>query len=212
MAQMGSFDLSDRYASLDAKKDPQIEVDAVVPWEEFRPLLEQVLHKPEAESKSRAMRKPMDAELLFKVLGELYNLSDEQVEYQIRDRLSFMRFLGLGIGDRVPDAKTVSLNREALSQAGKVENLFKLFDPHLARQGYIAPGGQILDASIVPVPGNHNIYEENAAIKGGNEPEGEESKPANRSQKDVDARWTKKRGKNHYGYIRTMLSWIESTN
>ena len=196
------FDLSDRYESLDAKKDPLVEINAVVPWEEFRPLLEQVWRKPESERKSRAGRKPMDAVLMFKtlVLSALYNLSDDQVEYQIRDRLSFMRFLGLGLGDRVPDAKTVWLYREALAQAGKVDDLFKLFDGHLARQGYIARGGQILDASIVPVPRNHNTRAENAAIKGGEVPEDWENKPAKRSQKDVDARWTKKHGKSHYGY------------
>jgi transposase, IS5 family len=202
MAQMGFFDLSDRYASLDAKKDPLVEIDEIVPWEEFRPLLEQVWRKPESERKSRAGRKPMDTVLMFKtlVLGALYNLSDDQVEYQVRDRLSFMRFLGLGLGDRVPDAKTVWLYREALAQAGKVDDLFKLFDHHLARQGYIARGGQILDASIVPVPRNHNTREENAAIKDGKEPEGWKDKPAKRCQKDVDARWTKKHGKSHYGY------------
>jgi IS5 family transposase len=161
MAQMGFFDLSDRYASLDAKKDPLVEIDAVVPWEEFRPLLERIWRKPESERKSRAGRKPMDAVLMFKtlVLGALYNLSDDQIEYQIRDRLSFMRFLGLGLGDRVPDAKTVWFYREALAQAGKVDALFKLFDGHLARQGYIARGGQILDASITRqvIAGNHRV-------------------------------------------------------
>ena len=82
MAQMGFFDLSDRYASLDAKKDPLVEIDAVVPWEEFRPTLERVWRKPDAERKSRAGRKPMDAVLMFKtlVLGALYNLSDDQIE------------------------------------------------------------------------------------------------------------------------------------
>jgi transposase, IS5 family len=202
MAQMGFFDLSDRYVSLDAKNDPLAEINEIVPWEEFRPLLEQVWRKPESERKSRAGRKPMDAVLMFKtlVLGALYNLSDDQVEYQVRDRLSFMRFLGLGLGDRVPDAKTVWLYREALAQAGKVDDLFKLFDHHLARQGYIARGGQILDASIVPVPRNHNTREENAAIREGKEPEGWKDKPAKRSQKDTDARWTKKHGKSHYGY------------
>jgi IS5 family transposase len=202
MAQMGFFDLSDRYASLDAKKDPLVEINDVVPWEEFRPLLDQVWRKPEAERKSRAGRKPMDTVLMFKtlVLSALYNLSDDQVEYQIRDRLSFMRFLGLGLGDRAPDAKTVWFYREALAQAGKVEDLFKLFDGHLARLGYIARGGQILDASIVSVPRNHNTRKENAAIKGGEEPEDWKDKPAKRSQKDVDARWTKKHGKSHYGY------------
>jgi len=202
MAQMGFFDLSDRYASLDAKKYPLAEINEIVPWEEFRPLLEQVWRKPESAHKSRAGRKPMDAVLMFKalVLGALYNLSDEQIECQVRDRLSFMRFLGLVLGDRVPDAKTVWLYREELAQAGKVDDLFKLVDHHLARQGYIARGGQILDASIVPVPRNHNTREENAAIKDGKEPEGWKDKPAKRSQKDIDTRWTKKHGKIHYGY------------
>ena len=117
---MAFFDLSDRYASLDAKKDPLVEIDTVVPWEEFRPTLERVWRKLDAERKSRAGRKPMDAVLMFKtlVLSALYNLSDDQIEYQVRDRLSFMRFLGLGLEDRVPDAKAVWLYREGLAQAG----------------------------------------------------------------------------------------------
>ena len=202
MAQMGFFDLSDRYASLDAKRDPLVEIDAIVPWEEFRPTLERVWRKPEAERKSRAGRKPMDAVVMFKtlVLSALYNLSDDQIEYQVRDRLSFMRFLGLGLEGRVPDAKTVWLYREGLAQAGVVEALFKQFDGYLARQGYIARGGQILDASIVPVPRNHNTRDENKAIKNGEVTEGWADKPAMRSQKDTDARWTKKHGKSHYGY------------
>jgi IS5 family transposase len=81
-----------------------------------------------------------------------------------------------------------------------VEALFGQFDGYLARQGYIARGGQILDASIVPVPRNRNTRDENKAIKAGEVPEGWADKPAKRSQKDVDARWTKKHGKSHYGY------------
>ena len=202
MAQMCFFDLSDRYASLDAKRDPLVEIDAVVPWEEFRPVLERVWRKPEGERKSRAGRKPMDVVVMFKtlVLGALYNLSDDQIEYQVRDRLSFMRFLGLGLEDRVPDAKTVWLYREGLVQAGMVEVLFNQFDGYLARQGYIARGGQILDASIVPVPRNRNTREENAAIKAGEVPEDWADKPTKLRQKDLDARWTKKNGQSHYGY------------
>ena len=141
MAQMGFLDLSDRYASLDAKKDPLIEINAVVPWDEFWPLLEQIWRKPDAAKKSRAGRKPMDVVLMFKalVLSALYNLSDDQIEYQVRDRLSFMRFLGLDLGGRVPDAKTVWLYREALAKAGMVDELFAQFD------GYgIWHGGVIL--------------------------------------------------------------------
>ena len=122
MPQIGFFDLSDRDASLDSKKDPLVAINVVVPWEEFRPVLEQVWRKPDADQKSRAGRKPMDAVLMFKtlVLSALYTLSDDQIAYQVRDRLSFMRFLGLGLGDRVPDARTLWLYREALAQAGKV--------------------------------------------------------------------------------------------
>jgi IS5 family transposase len=110
--------------------------------------------------------RPMDAVLMFKtlVLSALYNLSDDQIKYQVRDRLSFIRFLGLGLGDRGSDAKTVRLYRDALAQAGKVEELFGLFEGHLARHGYVARGGQILDASIVPVPRNHNTRDENIAM------------------------------------------------
>ena len=67
-------------------------------------------------------------------------------------------------------------------------------------QGYLAMGGQIIDASIVAVPKQRNSREENARIKAGETPAGWEDKPAKRRQKDVEARWTKKHGKSHYGY------------
>ena len=134
------------------------------------------------------------------ILSALYNLSDDQVEHQIRDRLSFMRFLGLGLEDRVPDAKTVWLYREQLTQAGVIEALFETFDGHLKDQGYLAMGGQIIDASIVAVPKQRNSRKENARIKAGETPECWQDKPAKRRQKDVEARWTKKHGRSHYGY------------
>ncbi len=109
-----------------------------------------------------------------------------------------MRFLGLGLEDLVPDAKTVWLYCEGL--AGVVNALFKQFDGYLARQGYVARGGQILDASIVSVPRNHNTREENKAVKDNEMPEGWAEKSVKRSQKDTDARWTKKHGTSHYGY------------
>src|SRR5215207_3732553 len=106
------------------------------------------------------------------VLQALDNLSDDQIEYQIRDRLSFMRFLGLGLADRVPDATTVWLYREKLAQAGLVEALFEAFDAHLKSRGYLAMGGQIVDASIVSAPMQRNSREENKAIKDGDPPVG----------------------------------------
>ena len=110
-----------------------------------------------------------------------------------------MRFLGLGLEGRVPDAKTVWLYREQLTQAGVIEALFETFDGYLKDQGYLAMGGQIIDASIVAVPKQRNSREENARIKAGETPAGWEDKPAKRRQKDVEARWTKKHGKSVNG-------------
>ena len=202
MGQMGFFDIANRYAGLDAKNDPLVKIDEVVPWEDFRPRLEAAWRKPAEDRKSPAGRKPWDTLVMFKaiVLCALYNLSDDQVEYQLRDRLSFMRFLGLGLEDRVPDAKTVWLYREHLAQAGVIEALFDAFDGSLKKRGYLAMGGQIIDASIVPVPQQRNSRDENARIKDGETPEGWEKQPAKRRQKDTDARWTKKHGKSPYGY------------
>ena len=99
------------------------------------------------------------------VLQSLYNLSDEQVEFQVRDRLSFTRFLRLGIEDGIPDGTTLWLFREKLAEAGLIEKLFDRFDQHLGAQGYIARGGQIVDATIVAVPRQRNTREENETVK-----------------------------------------------
>ena len=133
MGQMGFFDVSNRYASLDARKDPLVQIAAVVPFEEFRSRLEAVWRKPGEKRTSAAGRKPWDAVVMLKaiILCEPYNLSDGQVEYQVRDRLSFMRFPGLGLEDPVPDARTIRLYREQLAQAGEVKPLFSAFGDHL---------------------------------------------------------------------------------
>ena len=80
------------------------------------------------------------------------------------------------------------LYREQLTQAGVIEALFETFDGYLKDQGYLAMGGQIIDASIVAVPKQRNSREENARIKAGETPAGWEDKPAKRRQKDVEAR------------------------
>lgn len=202
MGQMGFFDVAARYAGLDAKNDPLLKIDEAVLWEGFRGRLEEVWRKPLSERKSKAGRKPWDALVIFKsiVLCELYNLSDDQLEYQLRDRLSFIRFLGLGLEDPVPDAKTIWLYREQLAQAEVIEGLFDEFDGQLKARGYLAMGGQIIDASIVPVPKQRNSRDDNAKIKVGEVPEDWTGQPTKRRQKDTDARWTKKHGKSHYGY------------
>lgn len=108
-----------RLEAISAKGDPLVTINAAVPWEEFRRPIEAVTETKPAERKSNAGRPGYDTILKFKmvVLQALYNLSDEQVEIQVRDRLSFMRFLGLDLSDAVPDATTIWLFREALVEA-----------------------------------------------------------------------------------------------
>lgn len=193
----GLFDVEFRLQKLERNGDPLVQLDAIVPWEAFRPTLAALREKAR---KSNAGRKPFDVILMFKilVLQSLYNLSDDQMEFQAADRLSFMRFLGLDLGGAVPDAKTIWLFRDELTRAGLVPPLFARFDAFLRDNGFAARKGQIIDASIVAVPRQRNTREENARVKQGEAP-AQWSAPKRR-QKDTDARWTKKNGHNYYGY------------
>jgi len=139
-------------------------------------------------------RPPFDPVMMFKILviQAMDNLSDERAEFLINDRMSFMRFLGLSLADRVPDARTIWLFREKLTKAGAIEGLFARFDAALRASGYIAMSGQIVDATIVAAPKQRNTIEEKKAIKEGRIPDGWEQNPARLAQKDRDARWTVK--------------------
>ena len=202
MGQFGFFDADRRLAAISAKGDPLEMIARVVPFDSFRAEIEAAVLTPADEKKSNAGRKPIDVLVMFRmlVLQSLYNLSDEQVEYQVRDRLSFTRFLRLGIEDRIPDGTTLWLFREALAKAGLIEKLFERFGQHLEAKGYVARGGQMIDATIVPVPKQRNSRDENEDVKGGKTPKAWKQNPAKNRQKDKDARWTKKHDKSFYGY------------
>lgn len=151
-------------------------------------------------------RPPYDYLLLFKILilQRFFNLSDDQTEYQINDRMSFMRFLGLSLGDKVPDAKTIWLFRDTLTGANVIGELFSLFSCQLEGQGIITHTGTIVDATFVDAPRQRNTRGENKIIKQGGIPdEWTEDTPEaahKLAQKDTDARWTVKGGEKHYGY------------
>ena len=189
----GLFDLEDRAAKHTAMGDPLVTLNAEVDFEAFRTDLGRVYEKPR---KSNAGTKPFDVVLMFRVLilQHPYKLTDNGIDYQVRDRLSFMRFLGMHLEDRVPDAKTVWLFRERLKPLGLVDVLFARFDEQLAQRGYVAKSGQMLDATFVEAPRQRNNREENATIKAGGIPSGwdDPEQAAQRRQKDTDARWTKK--------------------
>ena len=201
MKERGLFDEEDRLKVL-SKLGDNLEILAKkINWELFRPLLKKVLQKA---AKGLGGRPAYDYVMMFKIiiLQRLYNLSDEQTEYQINDRLSFMRFLGLELKDKVPDAKTIWLFKERLI-AGKVsKKLFEKFGKELARQNLVGKEGTIIDATIVEAPIQHNSKEENEQIKQGQIPEAWETEEhkAKLRQKDCDARWTKKHQRSYYGY------------
>lgn len=170
-------------------------------WEIFRSILESTTLK---KDNGLGGKPPYDRVLLFKILilQRLYNISDEQIEYQINDRLSFMRFLELELCDDVPDSRTIWLFKDKLSKAEVTEKLFIEFKNVLEEKSLIAHEGSIIDASFVDVPKQRNKKDENDDIKNGKIPEEwEKEENANKlSQKDTDARWTKKNNVSYYGY------------
>ena len=178
MSQAGFFDFQQRKDQLDAHGNPLKALEDAVDFEAFRPTLVKVRAK---ERKSGAGRKPYDVVLMFKmlILQSLYNLSDAQVEYQVRDRVSFMAFLGLDPGDDVPDEKTLWLFRDRLRELGLVEALFKQFESDLSDSGFAASQGSIVDASIVSVPRQRNSRDDNQTIKDGYTPASFATNPGN---------------------------------
>ncbi len=197
--QHGFFDEENRLAKLTKKKDPLVKLSLMIKWESFRPVIERAMKK---ETRGYGGRPPYDYIMMFKVLilQRLYNVSDEQMEFQINDRLTFMRFLGLSLGDNIPDQNTIWLFRENLVNKGVIEKLFKKFESILEKEGLLLKEGSIIDATIVEAPRQRNNREENDQIKQGEIPEGWENKPNMLRQKDTDARWLKKNDENYFGY------------
>jgi len=189
--QAGLFDVDERLKRLTDLGDQLLMFAAAVDFEIFRPELIRALAYSDG---AKGGRPPFDPVTMFKimVIQAANHLSDERTEFLINDRLSFMRFLGLSLSDRVPDARTIWLFREKLTKAGAIQPLFARFDEVLRAAGYIAMGGQIVDASLVAAPKQRNTEDEKDAIKQGRIPERWKAKPAKLRQKDRDARWTVK--------------------
>jgi IS5 family transposase len=193
------FDEAERLEKLSSLGDPLVHLTQSIDFELFRPSLEKVFTR---EKHSSAGRPPKDVVLMFKmlVLQRLYNISDQQLEYQINDRQSFQRFLGLHLCNTVHDYSTLWRFREQLTANGAARKLFDLFTAKLEGQGVITKTGTIVDASFVQVPRQRNSREENEIIKSGGVPEEWKNQPRKLAQKDCDARWTKKNEQSYYGY------------
>jgi IS5 family transposase len=201
MKQKGFFDENDRLIELSKLGDPLEKLNKYIQWEVFRAPLTKAFTK---EAKGPGGRPPFDYVMMFKILilQKLYTMADDKTEYQIKDRLSFQRFLGLSLCDTVPDAKTIWHYRETLQTAKVLDTVFYQFTDQLEKEKVITYSGSIVDASFVDVPQQRNTKDENMEIKEGKIPEDwQAEKHMNKlAQKDTDARWAVKRKERHYGY------------
>lgn len=200
----GLFDAELRLQDLAKLGNPLLKLNQCIDWTPFQRKFDEWSQKA---VKSKAGRPPYDKLVMFKtlIIQSIYGLSDDAVEFQIKDRLSFQQFLGLKLCDRVPDAKTIWAFRESLKSdddqtPDKVQELFNLFHNRLEQVGLVLNEGKMVDASIVAAPRPRNNKKEHASIKDGKTPEAWKDEPNKLQQKDLDARFTKKHNKSFYGY------------
>lgn len=188
------FSLNDHLKALSKEGDPLEVLQETVDFEYFRTWLIEGLGYGDG---SKGGRPPFDPVMMFKalILQAQHNLSDARMEFMIRDRLSWMRFLGLSLGDRTPDENTIRHFRNRMTETGTLKRVMKAFDWQLQKKGYIPMSGQIVDASLVPAPKQRNTDREREAIKAGKSAEEIwPDEPNKAAQKDTDARWTLKIG------------------
>ena len=199
MHTLGLFDLTDHLARLSATGDPLEALERHVDFEEFRAVLVSALGYGD---RPKGGRPPYDPVVMFKVLvlASMHNLSDGRMEFLIRDRFIWLRFLGFQIGEATPDQKTIWLFREKLTQAGAFKTLFAAFEDQLRAHGYKPTGGQIVDATLVSAPRQRMTKEEKERAKAGESASDIwPDDPAKAAQKDTDARWTVK----HFRFRKT---------
>lgn len=197
-AELSFFSLADRLGQISRQGDPLENLNGVIDWQIFQPVLDRVSAAGEAKGPGGRPCYPRLLLCKILVLQRLYQLSDQAVQFQILDRLSFQRFLGLSLADAVPDQNTVREFREALQRADAFQALFDVFKDFLSSKGLLPKEGVMVDASFVEVPRQRNTREENAQVKAGRKPEGWSDKKA--CHKDLDAHWAKKNQQVFYGY------------
>ncbi|MDH4200640.1 MAG: IS5 family transposase [Spirochaetia bacterium] len=196
--QLLFYDFSKNLVKISEIGDSLEKLDEAIDWSIFRKKLKAI----RKNRTGTGGRPAFDEIIMFKalVLQQLYELSDDQIEFQIRDRLSFMRFPGVHSFTDIPDSKTTWLFREKLGENNLVRKLFDLFSKMLDQKGLGAQKGHIIDATIVSAPKQRNSRKENLEVKNGTVPDDWKKNPHKLAQKDIDARWLKKNGERYFGY------------
>lgn len=181
------FDFIDRVEELSRRASSLDRLDELVDFEFFR---EKLLELLDYGDHAKGGRPPWDPVLMLKVLivQRYYDLGDEETEFQILDRFSFQRFLGLQVGDKAPDKNTIWDFKQRIGADG-MKRLFALFGELLAEKGLVGKGGKIVDASFVDAP-RRRVGEERV----------DKLSEKARSHVDEDARWAKKGSETHFGY------------
>jgi len=165
-------------------------LDAAVPWDK---LLAPILKLPEyakyIQDPSRPGERPIDPRVMVKglLLARWYNLSDPQLEEQLKDRISFRRFVGLSQQDRTPDETTFVKFRRRLREADLDQVIFDAILQHVQRQGLLLKEGTIVDATIIEQARGHKTGEKDQ--------DGRDI-----TTRDPEASFTKKNGRSYHGY------------
>lgn len=207
--QLNMLSESRRLEKISKLGDSLEQLRGIIDFEIFRKPIKQALYRV---PKGAGGRPSYDEVMMFKilVLQRMYNLSDDEMEYQLNDRMSFCRFVGLKLGDEIPDSKTIWLFRDNLSKSGVMEKLFLIFNNKLEEANLITRAGSIVDATFIEAPKQRNNREENKQLKENEIPEEWKEQPNKLRQKDVDAKWTIKNKETHYGYKNHVKSDSES--
>lgn len=176
--------------------DPLTEIESCIDFVALAAEVDRIAPRPVS---LQGGRPPFPTETMVRilVLKRLYNLSDGQMEYQLLDRMSYKRFCGLAQATNIPDRTTVWVFENRIGEAG-AKAIFDGVTTQLLKKGFIARGGQIIDATLVPAPRQHFTKDDKEQLKVDAMPA--DWKPAKRRQKDLDATWTKKHGQSHHGY------------
>jgi IS5 family transposase len=212
MSQINLFGAEAQLEKLAKMGDQLIRINNLINWEMFRKALEMAVRKADY---SKGGRPPFDVILMFKItmLQQWYGLSDEAAEYQITCRLDFLRFLGLELGDRVPDKNTIWDFKQALAASEVDRELFDLFNRELEESGIITHKGSIVDATFATAFKRHTTKKDDKALKEEDTPHDLLDKCEERLEKgeirdvenvfrqiDLDARWAKKGSESFFGY------------